>query len=489
MKRDFLFYLLLFAFLAGVSQIAVGQTYSLTVNNGYGSGNYNADDTVDIWCPAIPTNQIFDRWSGDISTLESNDEWHTKLLMPAQNISVSANFRAIGFIHIQHESIMGRDTLKEVYSYFPPQFKGVIFCFHGTGGAASNWVTLLDYQQFLHDAVADTFGFIITEAEEITKQTDFDSDGKLRWAPLPYDSVTNVDFANIKILMDTFRLRGITNAGTKYYGVGMSNGGNFAPVAATLFGWSAAVSYCAQSSQLLMNMTHVPIQWCMAKYDNHPNVGPQGNADALADHNTLAGRGICTNYFLQDRSPAYPERFMRDGNISSTLAGNLFTELQNNHLMDVRHYMLYASDTIFARILAAPFSFSYFLSLPAAEKVFMSTQIDAMYAAHQFFSDYNKKTLHFFDSPCDTLQLPNAVPAIGEQYADFSIFPNPIEEELRVQLSPPLWGEDILLMDINGKVLTRVPITSSEQVLSVASLPAGIYLLKVKNTTRKVVKN
>lgn len=489
MKRHLLQLAFLNLLIVGFCMVSVAQTYSLTVNNGYGSGNYSAGDTVDIWCNAIPSAQVFDHWAGDVSSLESQDEWHTKLLMPAQNISVSANFRTIGTINIQHESIMGRDTLKEVYSYFPPHFKGVIFCFHGSGGAAANWITLLDYRQFLHDAVADTFAFIITEAEEITKQTDFDSDGKLRWATLPYDSATNVDLANIKILMDTFRLRGITNGATKYYAVGMSNGGNFSPEVATLFGWSAAVSYCAQSSQLLMNMTQVPIQWCMAKYDNHPNVGPQGNADALADHNTLASRGICTNYFLQDHSPVYPERFMRDGNINSTLAGHLFTELQNNHLMDSDYYMLYASDTVFARILATPFSYPYFISLPAAEKIFMSTQVDAMYAAHQFFSDYNKRTLHFFDAPCDTSWLPNDVREINESTADFSVYPNPTANVLQVQLNENLSGENILLLDITGRILARVPITAKEQQLSVAALPAGIYLLKVKNTTRKVVKN
>lgn len=460
--------------------------YTLIVTNGYGGGNYNAGDTVDIWCAAIPTAQVFDKWTGNISTLESDDEWHTTLIMPSQNVSVIANFRTIGSYTINHESIIGRDTLKDVYSYFPPNFKGVIFCFHGTGGAATNWTTLYDYKQFLNDAVADTFGFIITEAEEITTQTDYNSNGKLQWNYLPYDS-TNVDFANIKILIDTFTQRGILDFSTKFYAVGMSNGGAFSSTIATFYNWHAAVSYCAPASQLLASITTVPIQWCMAKHDNHPNVGQQGNADALANHNTLGSRGICTNYFSHDHSPVYPERFMRSGTITQTKANNLFAEFQSHNLLDVNNYLLYASDTIAARIIAAPLTFPVFLSLMQTEKVFVSTQVDAMYSAHQFYSDYNKKTLKFFNSLCEPPIL-TSISDFGMQNADLKIQPNPAKDVLNVEVSYELIGEKISIADLNGRIILSERIVSVICQLSTADFPNGVYFLKAGTCIKKFVK-
>lgn len=469
-----------------VSLFIAAQSYTLTVTNGYGSGTYNAGDTVHVWSAAIPANHVFDKWTGDISFLVSNDEWHTQVVMPAQNISVTANFRNIGSYTVNHESIMGRDTLKEVYSYFPPNFRGVIFCFHGTGGAATNWVTLFEYKQFLNDAVADSFAFIITEAEEITKQTDLNANGKLQWNYLPYDA-TNIDFANISILIDTFTNRGLLNANTKYYAVGMSNGGAFASTIATYYNWTAAVSYCAQASQLLASTTTVPIQWCMAAHDEHPNVGPAGNAEALNNHNTMVSRGICSKYFLNDRSPVYPERFMRSGTISQTKANNLMAELQANNLLDANNYLLYASDTIAARILASPTSFLQFLSLPAADKVFMSTQVDAMYAAHQFYSDYNKKTLKFFRSLCEV--TPAGIADDERKGKDITVFPNPFSEKLEIRSQKSENGDALVeVFDVMGRKLLSEHLTGFSHSISTDQWQAGIYFVKLGNVVKKVVK-
>ena len=457
--------------------------FTLTVTNGYGSGTFNAGDTIDIWCKEFPLTDVFDKWTGDVSFLEYADEWHTTVIMPSQNIAVTANFRTIGTFTINHESIMGRDTMKEVYSYFPPNFKGVIFCFHGTGGAAANWTTLFDYVQFLHHAVADTFAFIITEAEEITRQNDFNFNGKLQWNYAPYDS-TNVDFANIQILIDTFRQRGITNASTNYFSVGMSNGGAFSATTATYFNWSAAVSYCAQAGNLLASLTNVPIQWCMAKYDNHPNVGPAGNAEALANHNTLVSRGICSRYFLFDHSPVYPQRFMRSPTISQTKSANLLTELQSNNLLTANNYLLYATDTIGARILASPLSYPQYLTLSGTDKVFMATQVDVMYSAHQFFCDYDKRTLEFFNHQCD---VPTSIPESGIRIPDLKLYPNPVSDILNVAVPVDLIGKEVSLFDISGRKIFSRKILNDQFTLSVSEWQWGIYFLQAGTSVIKIV--
>ncbi len=468
------------------SSIAAFSQFTLTVTNGYGGGTYNAGDTVDIWSKEYPLTDVFDKWTGDVQFLEYADEWHTTVIMPSQNVAVTGHTRTIGSFTINHESIMGRDTLKEVYSYFPPNFKGVIFCFHGTGGQASNWTTLFDYVQFLHDAVADTFAFIITESEETTKQADLNNNGKTnQWNSVPYNS-TNVDFANLQALIDTFELRGITNASTNYFSVGMSNGGAFSAAVATYFNWTAAVSYCAQAGNAVASITNVPIQWCMAKYDNHPNVGPAGNAEALANHNTLVSRGICSRYFLFDHSPVYAQRFMRSPTITQTKSNNLMQELQNNNLLDANKYLLYATDTIGGRILASPASYPQYLTLQASDKLFMATQVDVMYSAHQFFCDYDKRTLEFFNFQCN---IPTAIADFELPMADFKIQPNPVNDVLQVSVSESLIGEEAVVFDLSGREIMKSEIRGQKSELNTSSLAKGLYFLSIKNEVRKFVKD
>lgn len=460
--------------------------FTLTVNNGYGGGTYSAGDTVHIWSKEFPLTDVFDKWTGDVQFLEYADEWHTTVIMPSQNVTVTGHTRTIGSFTINHESIMGRDTLKEVYSYFPPNFKGVIFCFHGTGGQATNWTTLFDYVQFLHDAVADTFAFIITESEETTKQADLNNNGKTnQWNYVPYDS-TNVDFANLQALMDTFELRGITNASTNYFSVGMSNGGAFSATAATYFNWTAAVSYCAQAGNLLASITTVPIQWCMAKYDNHPNVGQAGNAEALANHNTMVNRGICSRYYSFDHSPVYPQRFMRSPTITQTKSNNLMLELQNNNLLSADKYLLYATDTIAARILASPASYPQYLTLAATDKIFMATQVDVMYSGHQFYCDYDKRTLEFFNYQCS---IPTGIADFELPIADYKIQPNPVNDVLQVSVSENLIGEEITVFDLSGRAIMKSEIRNQKSDLNTSGLANGLYFVRIKNEVRKFVKD
>lgn len=459
--------------------------FTLTVNNGYGGGTYNAGDTVNIYSKEFPLTDVFDKWTGDVQFLEHADEWHTTVIMPSQNVSVTGHTRVIGSFTIHHESIRGRDTLKEVYSYFPQNFKGVIFCFHGTGGQASNWTTLFDYVQFLHDAVADTFAFIITESEETTKHADLNGNGKTnQWNYAPYDS-TNVDFANIQALIDTFKQRGVTNASTNYFSVGMSNGGAFSAMCATYFNWTAAVSYCAQAGNLLASITTVPIQWCMAKYDNHPNVGPAGNAEALANHNTLVSRGICSRYFLHDHSPVYAQRFMRSATITQTKSNNLMLELQNNNLLSADKYLLYATDTIGARILATPASYPQYLTLAANDKLFMATQVDVMYSAHQFFCDYDKRTLEFFNYQCS---VPTTIQDIGQEVLDIRLNPNPTSDNLNISVPQELVGEELSVYDLSGRKIMMSEVRSPKTEVNTSLFAAGIYFVKISTQTQKFIK-
>ncbi|MFN7992195.1 MAG: hypothetical protein U0Q18_01250 [Bryobacteraceae bacterium] len=67
-------------------------TYSLTVVNGSGSGNYPAGTVVTISANSPPAGQVFQNWTG--ATVQDPHASPTTLTMPAANATVTANYSA-----------------------------------------------------------------------------------------------------------------------------------------------------------------------------------------------------------------------------------------------------------------------------------------------------------------------------------------------------------------------------------------------------------
>jgi hypothetical protein len=373
---------------------------TVTVVNGYGSGKYKIGDTVDIWSGTIPANTIFDSWTGFGSLLENAGEWHNRFIMPSQDVTVTATQRSIAPFTLNYEKIKGVNILKNVYYYFPSGHKGIVYLCHGTGGSARNLVTNFEWMEMINNLVAANYAIVVTEAEEVSLNTDLNADGKIRWTLLPVDTNSNVDYANIRALTDTFIVRGYTQPSVPRYSIGMSDGGGFEAALSFLYKFAAGVSYCAPTSTVVTSSSITPLQFCMAKYDNASEVGPTGNATALTNSNALIARGICSKYFLHDHSPVYPQRFARRGDISLTTSASIYNELKTNHWLDSKNYLTAVSDTISARILANPAAYPVTSALTIDQYMFYTGELDIMYAAHQFFSDYNKTTIRFMTTPC-----------------------------------------------------------------------------------------
>lgn len=379
---------------------SVTDSFTVTVNNGYGSGKYKIGDTVDIFSISYSDNQLFDKWSGDISILNALEEWHTWFIMPNRNVAFTGSVKTITPFTINFEQIRGRDRLKPVYSYFPAGHKGFVFLLHGTGGTAQSVVNGFEFRQLIKDLVNDNFGIIVTEAEEATTGIDANGDGKLRWLTFPVDTITNVDYVNIRNITDTFYNRGTTSRAKPRYSVGMSNGGAYSAALSAIYQYKAGISYCAPGSNVIATSSNTPFQFCMAKYDNNENVGPQGNADALSNSNTLISRNICSKYFIKDHAPLYPERFARRGDISIATSTSVFNELKSKGYLNNRNYFMGYSSILVNAFIANSGSFPELLSLTVTQRAFVIEQIDLSVSDHQMYSDYNRATLKFFNTQC-----------------------------------------------------------------------------------------
>ena len=68
-------------------------SYTLTVSNGTGSGNYYAGTVVNISANAAPAGQIFDQWTGDVSGVADVTAANTTYAMGSANASITATYK------------------------------------------------------------------------------------------------------------------------------------------------------------------------------------------------------------------------------------------------------------------------------------------------------------------------------------------------------------------------------------------------------------
>jgi hypothetical protein len=375
-------------------------SFTVVVNNGYGAGKFKTGDTVHIFSSHYTDNQLFDKWSGDISLLNASEEWHTWFIMPSRNVTFTGSIKNITPFTLQFEQIRGRDRLKPVYSYFPAGHKGFVYLLHGTGGKASFVAAEYEFQILIKDLINDNFGVIITEAEEATTGIDANFDTKLRWAIFPVDTLNNVDYVNIRNITDTFYKRGVTNRSKLRYSIGMSNGAFYSTALSAIYKYKAGVNYCGQGDAVTIAATQTPVQFCMARFDNNDGVGQAGNATALTNFNALNVRGICSKYFIKERCPIYPERFARRGNITISQSISVFNELKSKDYIDSKNYYVGFSDALTNAYSANQANFPVINSLSATQRSFMLAQIDLSVSDHQMYSDYNRATLKFLNTQC-----------------------------------------------------------------------------------------
>lgn len=460
-----------------LSNYSFGQSFTVNVTNGYGDGTYNTGDTVHIWASEMTASESFKVWTGDSVFLNHPDEWHTSFIMPAQNVSVSSNFNSIIFSPLV-EQIMGVDTLKKVYSYFPPAYKGVVFLFHGTNSSAAGWTLFNENTQLIKTLVADTFAVVITEAEEVTYNLDLNSDGAQQWSIDTLDA----DFGNIEAIRDTFILRGTINITDKIHALGMSNGGTFATHCADRLGFESIVAYCSLGMPDVMTDISIPIIWCMAENDGNPNVGPTGNATALLYHDSLEIRGVCSDYRIKFAEPLYPERFMRINGISNAVSVQLFNELDANGWLTSSNKLTNYPDYIVTQINANISLYPVYNSLGSLQQVDYGNELNATFAEHQIYNDFNGKIISFLNDPCTNSTVGITENSMTDEPLSLQVFPNPAETDLHF-LAPQI---NICIYNINGILVNEFK--DETTIIPIANLQPGIYFITTNYGITKFVK-
>ncbi len=372
-------------------------SFNLTVNNGSGEGYYEESSMVNIWANPYDDNdpnrrtydstdptsphRIFDRWTGDTVYLTDIFAAQTSLIMPAADINVTAQYKDVS-----------QWGVPKVISYFPITHKGVIFLFHGMGGSADLFFSKTENYKFVNDAISRNYAVVAIDSyDRLNKQ----------WDPT-VSAADNVDMQRVAALRDNLVSQGKMSLNDKVYVLGISKGGVFASLfdqtnqAIINFPVVAAAMYISPGNPDILRLTEVPTIFLLAENDE-----PIINTGALYAFDDLITRNVPTQYWVNPPSPVYAQRFWCINGLSRMDSEAIYNALSSGGMLDADDFLI-----------DSPFNSGWQSLLPIEYSIFtlsLEYQLLASYADHGFMSNFNHKTLNFFDNPATINEFAPAI--------------------------------------------------------------------------------
>ncbi|MEM9887515.1 MAG: T9SS type A sorting domain-containing protein [Bacteroidota bacterium] len=454
----------------------LSQSYSLTVSEGHGSNTYAVGDTVYIFSRALDDYEVFTHWTfstENLTFVADQGEWRTAFIMPNEGVEAKAHFAEVPSDFLTFESMRTSSIVQPFYTAFQEDAKGTVFILHGTGGGVSGWSDQRrgDSFQMVKDLYYAGYSVVIPESQESTLREDLNNDGRIRWVSFPTDTLTNIDYQNLKIAIDSFERRGALDR-EELFSIGMSSGGSFSGAFSITFETVASAIYCATSQLGVAQSTESNLQWCLMP--NDPVMGLNGIETVKSYAEILKDRRLCSNVFVNRLFPIYPALFQRAG-LSATASAAVFEELVRNGFTDDDYIIQAPVEELLSRIQSRPNDWQVLRSLPISMLNGIGSLLSVAYGEHQFFANHNLRTIRFFNHAC----LATSIPPILKRFSKnrhLKIHPNPSSGQIElVDLENPFnWT----LYSIDG-----TPIRSEQgwrdRYITLA-VEAGLYLLAVE---------
>lgn len=70
---------------------------------------------------------------------------------------------------------------------------------------------------------------------------------------------------------------------------------------------------------------------------------------------------------------------------------------------------------------------------------------------------------------------------------EFKIYPNPAKEQVTIECPESLIGQDIVMTDLNGRLILRKEITSIKESISLDSIAPGLYIISISKNNESIV--
>ena len=363
---------LLIILLLSVGSLA--QHSNVTVNSGSGDGAYKGQPFVHVWADPNPAGMVFDRWTGDTILLQNARESHTKLRTANLNLSITATYRSAPSWTPTFETLNGI----QIGYHFPASHVGVIFHFHGQGGAANLLFNNLERRIFANEAVAEGYAVVALDSSDRVNRD---------WST-SNDIATNPDIQNVQAAINLFVSRGWMTASTPTFAHGFSKGAGFSPRVARALNFRATSMNLLAGTPDIINITTIPTIWCIAQNDG--TIMPGGVQQSRVNHQNLLSRGVPTQHHLAVPTPVYPERFWRIAGLTAADSQAIYSALKQNGIIDGRGFLIADPDTS-----------GWELAIPAQYNSFVNSirdQLRICYTEHTFFSDYDRRVLDFFNT-------------------------------------------------------------------------------------------
>jgi hypothetical protein len=80
----------------------------------------------------------------------------------------------------------------------------------------------------------------------------------------------------------------------------------------------------------------------------------------------------------------------------------------------------------------------------------------------------------------------NGTTVITGKVQKVAVFPNPANKVVNINLTGFTGKSDVSLFDVNGRVVLHREVSTINSQLDIAALPAGVYMLRIKNGIKEV---
>jgi hypothetical protein len=96
----------------------LGPTFTLTVNNGTGGGDYGAGEVIEIIANDPQPGYLFDKWTGDVTNIANVNASTTTIEMGANNAEITATYAETNDIILQAEDadVLNSASVETAYS-------------------------------------------------------------------------------------------------------------------------------------------------------------------------------------------------------------------------------------------------------------------------------------------------------------------------------------------------------------------------------------
>ncbi|MCH2214791.1 MAG: T9SS type A sorting domain-containing protein [Flavobacteriales bacterium] len=348
---------------------------------------------------------------------------------------------------------------REYAVYVPSSYDGVVaypllFNFHGGGDLIDSYMTNIDMRP-----IADTANFILVYPQAIP---DPGNGGSTSW--MHKEPTTHDDVPFVEAMIDSISADYNIDL-NRVYTCGYSLGGEFSyELACQLNSEIAAIGAVARTMGAETFNNCSPI---------HPTgvITILGTADPISDYNGVWYFGV-QYYMSADEQNDY---WIDYNNCDTEPVISAIPDSSPSDGSTVERYTWSNADGC-----------AYLEELKVIDGghdwpgSFGNMDIDASGEIWNFVSRYDINGL----INCSTMRTENG---ISESQKPFKVYPNPFDNYIEVETT--LDGiHDFRLYDLRGKLWIAGDLTSDKNTIDLTLLPPNLYLLQVKNQTKRILK-